>query len=118
MFKRKPKTRVQKAREDIEKQIRVVNKQAKRTQKEFIKGLNNTANELRDSIEDVFDHEERKKIQQVAHDLDKIAHRVENQVGEGVQEFSDTIEKNPWVTIVVSIFVGMLFGMIVKSMMK
>lgn len=117
MFRRKKKTRVEKAREDIEKQIRVVNKQAETTRKDFIKGLNNTATELRGSIEHLFDREERQQVQEVAHNLEKIANRVENRAGKRLHNVEDVVEDNPWVTILVSVLVGLIFGIIIKELM-
>ena len=104
-------------REDIEKQIRVVNKQAEQTRKDFTRGLNKTAAELRGSIEHLFDREERKQVQEVANNLEQIANRVEKRAEKGLHEAVDVVEENPWVTIVVSLLIGLIFGIIIKELM-
>ncbi|MGJ3239363.1 MAG: hypothetical protein ACFE0Q_11705 [Anaerolineae bacterium] len=117
MFKRKKKTRVEQARADIEKQIRVVNKQANQTRKELIKRLNHTADDLRSGLVHVFDREEQKQANKLAQDLEAIAQDIEKRAEKGLHDVTENAQDNVWGTIMVTFVVGLLFGWIIKNML-
>lgn len=117
MFRRKKKTRVEKAREDIEKQIRVVNKQAQKTRKEFIKGLNTTAEELRSGISTMLSREEQKQANRIAQELESIAKNVEKRAEKGLGEVTESAQENVWGTVAFAFVLGLIVGMIIKNIL-
>jgi len=116
MFNRKKKTRVEKAREDIERQLKVVNKQATDARKDFSKQLTQTAKELRGSVEHLFDGQEKKEAHKVAQDLERIADRVEARTAEGLAQAQESAQNNVLLTIVFAFAVGIIVGLILKVM--
>ncbi|MGB7338430.1 MAG: hypothetical protein WBC91_06020 [Phototrophicaceae bacterium] len=114
MFWRK-KTRVEKARDNIEKQIRVLNKQGKRTSKEVINNLNSTAHELRSGLGDLITRDQQKQAEKLAHELESIAKNVEKSTEKGLLTATETAQDNVWGTVLITFALGLLVGIIVKN---
>lgn len=118
MFRKKKKTRVEKARHDLEKQIRVVNKQAKSTRKDFVKRLNHTARELRSEFEHLVDSDQqRKQAAHIAKELETMALDVEKQAEKGIETVTENAQDNVWVSVFVAFAIGIIFGLIFKELM-
>ncbi|GAB5493813.1 MAG: hypothetical protein Phog2KO_40280 [Phototrophicaceae bacterium] len=118
MFGRKKKTPIQKARQDLEKQIRVVNKQAKSTRKDLVKRLNHTANDLRSEFEDLLDTSQGKQASRLAKELETMAHDVEKRAEKSLDAVTDTAEDNVWGSVFIAFAVGIIFGLIIKNLME
>ena len=116
MFQRKKKTRVEQAREDLQKQLRVVNKQAKDTRKDFVKRLNRTADDLRSDIQHLFNGEEKKQANKVAVDLERIAHQLEDQAEHTFEEVGETVSENKWTLLLMIFAIGIVLGIIFKQL--
>ena len=116
MFQRKKKNPVEKAREDLQKQLRVVNKQAKETRKDFVKRLNRTADDLRSDIQHMFNGEDKKQANRVAVDLERIAHQLENQAEHTFEEVSETVTENKWTLLLMVLAIGVVLGIIFKQL--
>lgn len=117
MFGRKKKTPIQKARQDLEKQFRVVNKQAQSTREEFAKRLNHTANDLRSEFEHLVDTDQRKQATRLAKDLETMAHDVEKRAEKGLDTVTENAQDNVWGSILIAFTVGIIFGLIFKELM-
>ncbi|MEL6309931.1 MAG: hypothetical protein AAFR81_19630 [Chloroflexota bacterium] len=119
MFKRKKKSPVEKAREDLEKQIRVVNKQAESTRKEMVKRLNSTAEELRSGLSHLLEREDRTQVQKVAQELENIAKNVEKEAEKRVKGITKKQEKNGfgWLTLGVAVLVGIVVGLLLEEIL-
>ncbi|MEM9953422.1 MAG: hypothetical protein AAF846_17575 [Chloroflexota bacterium] len=115
MFRRKKKTRMEQARDDLQKQIKVVNKQAKRTRKDVIRRLNHTADELRSGIDEMWGREEQKQADKIAQDLEKFASNVEQRAEKGISDATTTAQNNLWQTLLVTLAVGVVVGIIIKN---
>lgn len=116
-FQRKKKSRVEQARHDIEKQIRVVNKQATETRKEVSKRLERTADDLRSNWSHFFNREEQQRVNNVAAELERIAQDVEVRAEKGLGEVTATAKQNVWLTIGITFALGILAGLIVKELL-
>lgn len=117
LFGRKKKNRVEQAREDLEKQIKVVNKQAKQTRKDIVKRLNNTADDLRSGLDSAFSREEQKEANKIAHDLETIARDVEERAEKGLHDVAETAKENAWGIVVITLLIGVIVGVILKNLM-
>lgn len=117
MFKRKKKTPVEKARQDLEKQIRVVNKQAKQTRKEIANRLNQVAADLRSELDHLLNREEQKQANKLARDLETIAHNVEERAEKGLSDVTESAQDNVWGTVLLTFIVGLVIGIVIKNMM-
>ena len=116
-FQRKKKTRMEQAREDLEKQIRVVNKQATETRKEFSKRLNRTASDLRANWSHFVNREEQQRANNVAEELERIAHDVETRAEKSLSEVTTSAKQNVWLTVFIAFAVGIFAGLIVKELL-
>lgn len=121
---KKKKSPVDKARKDLEKQIRVVNKQATETRKEMVKRLNNTADELRSGLNNMFEREERTQVQKVADELENIAKTVEREAEKrlkrGVNQVEAEVESKSgfgWLTLGVALMVGVVIGLLLEEIL-
>lgn len=117
MFQRKKKNRVEQARDDLQKQFRVVNKQAKETRKDFVKRLNQTADDLRSDIQDLVKGEEKKQANRVAQDLERLAHNIENQAERTFEEVTESASEKVWTSILIALAIGIILGVIFKQLM-
>jgi hypothetical protein len=116
MFRRKKKSRVEQVRADLEKQIRVVNKQAFETRKDLIKRLNRTAQDLRVEVEQLLDGEEQKRANNVAAELERVASKIEKQAEAGITQVRSTATQNVWTTLLVAFAVGMIIGLFIRNL--
>lgn len=116
MFFRKKKTPVQKVRQNLEKQIRVVNKQAKSTRKDFIKRLNHTANDLRSEFEHLIDGNQRKQAARIAKELESMAHDIEKQAEKRLDTVTESAQDNVWGSVLIAFVFGIVFGLILKNL--
>jgi hypothetical protein len=116
-FQRKKKSRVEQAREGFEKQIRVVNKQAKETRKEFSKRLNSTADDLRENWSHFMNRDEIQRANQVAAELERIAQDVEVRAEKRIGNVTETAKQNLWLTVLIAFAVGIFAGLIVKELL-
>jgi hypothetical protein len=116
-FQRKKKSRIEKAREDFGKQIRVVNKQAKQTRKEFSKQLNNTAEDLRSNWSQFMHRDEIQRANEVAAELERIARDVEGRAEKGIGEVTASARQNVWLSVLIAFAIGIFAGLIVKELL-
>lgn len=116
MFQRKKKTRVEQVRDDLQKQLRVVNKQAKETRTSFVKRLNRTADELRSDVQDLFDGEEKKQANRVAQDLEQLAYEIEDQAEKRFDNVTESASEKVWTSILVALAIGIILGVIFKQL--
>ena len=114
MFKRKRKTRVEQAREDIEKQLRIVSKQATDVRKDLIGRMNATARDLRAEVFNT--KEEKKEAETVAKDLEAMAHRLEKQAEQRFGEVSARARENLFFTMLAAVGLGVLLGVLFREM--
>lgn len=116
-FQRKKKNRVEQAREDFEKQIRVVNKQAKATRKEFSKRLNSTAEDLRENWSQFMNRDEIQRANKIASELEGIAQDVEARTEKRIVEVTETARQNVWLAVLIAFAVGIFAGLIAKELL-
>lgn len=116
MFQRKKKSRIEQTRDDLQKQLRVVNRQATETRKDFVKRLNRTANDLRSDIQHLFNGEEQKQANRVALDLERIAHQVEDRAEATFDDVSETVSENKWTLLLLILAIGIVLGIIFKQL--
>lgn len=116
MFRRKKKTPIEKARADLEKQFRIVNKQAHETRKDLSKRLNNTAADLRAEIEQLLDADDRKRAASVANELEKVANSIEVEAERRFEEVTRSASGNVWTTVVVAFALGLIMGLLFKQL--
>ncbi|MDQ7028146.1 MAG: hypothetical protein Q9P01_17940 [Anaerolineae bacterium] len=112
MFRRKPKTRMQRAREDFVK----IRQQADDARKDIVQQLNRSAKHLRGDVGHLFDGDDRasrlaKELEHMAEDLEK---RTEKRVG----DVADTASSNVWFTVLVAFAIGVLVGIMFKIMKR
>ena len=117
MFFRKKKTPVQKARQNLEKQIRVVNKQAKATRKDLIKHLNHTANDLRSEFDHLIDSDKQKKATRLAKELETMAQDVEKQAEKSFETVTENAQDNVWSSVLIAFVFGVVIGLILKNLL-
>lgn len=108
MFRRKPKTRVERAKENIIK----FRQQADDARKDVVKQLNRSVSHLRHDVEDLLEGDERaarlaKELEHVAQDIEK---RAEKRVG----DVSEAASGNVWYTIGIAFGIGLLVGLLLK----
>lgn len=116
MFRRKKKSRVEQVRADLEKQIRVVNRQALDTRKDLIKRLNRTAQDLRNEVDHLFDGEEKRRARDVASELERVAGKIEKQAEAHLTQVTSTASQNVWTTMLIVFAVGLIIGLFIRNM--
>jgi ElaB/YqjD/DUF883 family membrane-anchored ribosome-binding protein len=116
MFQGKKKNRVEQARKDLQKQLRLVNKQAKDTRKSFVKRLNHTADDLRSDIQDLFKGEEKHQANRVAQDLEKLAHTIEAQAEQSFDDVNESASEKVWVSVLFALIIGIILGVVFKQL--
>lgn len=116
MFQRKKKTRVEQVRDDLQKQLRVVNKQAKETRKGFVQRLNRTADELRSDVQGLLNGKEKTQAERVAQDLEKLAYEIEDQAEKSFDDVTESASEKVWTSILVAFAIGIILGIIFKQL--
>lgn len=110
MFRRKPKTRMQRAREDFVK----IRQQADHARKDIAEQLNRSAKHLRSDVEHLFEGDER--ATRLAKELEHMADDLEKHTEKSVGAVSDTASNNVWFTVLVAFGIGVLIGILFKIM--
>lgn len=112
MFRRKPKTRVEVARENIIK----FQKQAEDTRKDVVKQLNRTAKHLRHDVEELLEGD--KRASQLAKELEHVAQDIEKKAEKRIEGVSEVATSNVWLTIGIAFGIGLLFGLLFKVLKR
>ena len=105
MFLKKPKTRTEQIREDIERFQKSASKELGSTSKDVAKRLTRAADELRDDIENLMDNVDRKKARQMANDLESMASDLEKTAQKQITYAGSAASQNVWTTIIILIAV-------------
>jgi ElaB/YqjD/DUF883 family membrane-anchored ribosome-binding protein len=116
-FQRKKKSRVEQARDDIEKQFRVVNKQATKTRKDLSKRLSHSAEDLRSNLSHVFSREEQQRLANIASELEHIAQNAEHRAEKSIGEVTETARQNLWLTVLIAFALGIFAGLVTKELL-
>ena len=114
MFRRKPKTRVERARDDLDK----FRKQAREKQVDLSKQLNRTANQLRGDVQHLLEDEDRARVQRVAQELEHVADNVEQRAEKRLGAVSKTASQNVWTSLLIAFAIGLLIGLFLKYMRR
>lgn len=130
MFKRKPEVIpdsiksnnkqarkvVNKSQKTAQNQIRDVQRQAKATRRDWALRMNNFASDLRWEMEHLMDDEDKKRANRVAHDIEKIATNIEKRAQFQLKDASIAAKRNVWQTVLMTFFIGVVVGIIIKNM--
>jgi hypothetical protein len=116
-FQRKKKSRVEQARENFGKQIRVVNKQATTTRKELGRRLNRTAKDLRSNWTHLISREDQQRAHNAAAELERIAQGLEVRAEKSMEQVEETAKQNIVLTVLVVFALGILAGIFVKEVL-
>jgi ElaB/YqjD/DUF883 family membrane-anchored ribosome-binding protein len=108
MFRRKAKTRMERAREDFVN----LRKQADHTRKDVVKQLNRSVKHLRGDVEQLLEGDER--ANRLAKELENVAQDIEKHAEKRIGAVATVASKNVWMTVLVAFGVGLLIGLMVK----
>jgi ElaB/YqjD/DUF883 family membrane-anchored ribosome-binding protein len=116
-FQRRKRNRVEQARHDLEKQFRVVNKQANKTRKDLSKRLSHTADDLRSNFSQVFSRDEQQRLASIASELEHIAQSAEHRAEKSLGEVTETARQNVWLAVMIAFAMGILAGLVAKELL-
>ena len=113
MFRRKPKTRMERTRH----QLKVLGKEARSASKDVVKQLNTTAQHLRSDVQDLLEVGDE-RVSRIAKELEHVAQDIEKRAGKQVGAVSEKASENVWFTVVLALVIGLAIGWLLKDSNK
>jgi uncharacterized membrane-anchored protein YhcB (DUF1043 family) len=111
MFRRKPKSRLQRAKNEIIE----FGKQAADTRKDVAKQLNRTVKHLRSDVAGLLE-EGDERVSRLAKELEHVAGDLEKRTEKRIGQVSHVATNNVWMTILLAFGVGVAVGVLFKIM--
>ena len=110
MFRRKPKTRMERTRH----QLQVLGKEARSASKDVVKQLNATAHHLRSDVQDLLEAGDE-RVSRLAKELEHVAKDIEHRAEKRVGVVSERASENVWFTIFLALAIGFAVGWLLKN---
>jgi ElaB/YqjD/DUF883 family membrane-anchored ribosome-binding protein len=110
MFRRKPKTRMERARAEYDK----FRKHADDARKDVIRQLNRSARHLRSDVEHLLEGEQRNRAQKLAQELEHLVDDIEHRAEKRIGEVSQQVSQNIWTSVLIAFGIGLLVGLLLK----
>jgi ElaB/YqjD/DUF883 family membrane-anchored ribosome-binding protein len=113
MFRRKPKTRMERTRH----QLQVLGKEARSASNDVVKQLNATAKHLRSDVQDLLEVGDE-RVSRIAKELEHVAQDIEKRTGKRVDAVSEKASENVWYTVMIALVIGLAIGWLLKDSNK